>query len=50
MKIKLDVKTVAGLALAKDRAEDFAWDSELEGFGLRLRRRRDGGVLRTWAT
>jgi integrase len=49
MKLKLDIKTVAGLALAKGRSEDFAWDTELEGFGLRLRRKRDGGVLRTWA-
>jgi hypothetical protein len=49
MKLKLDAKTVAGLALGKGRNEDFAWDSELEGFGLRLRRKRDGGVLRTWA-
>jgi integrase len=49
MKLKLDTKTVAGLALAKGRGEDFAWDTELEGFGLRLRRRRDGDLLRTWA-
>jgi integrase len=49
MKLKLDTKTVASLALAKGRGEDFAWDTELEGFGLRLRRRRDGGLQRTWA-
>jgi integrase len=48
MKLKLDTKTVAGLALPKGRSEDFAWDAELEGFGLRLRRRRDGGLLRNW--
>src|SRR5262249_45041740 len=28
--------------------EDFAWDADLEGFGLRLRRRVNGGLLRTW--
>jgi integrase len=49
VKLKLDTKTVAALALAKGRPEEFAWDAELEGFGLRLRRRRDGGLLRTWA-
>jgi integrase len=49
MKLKLDAKTIAGLALAKGRDEEFAWDTELEGFGLRLRRRTDGGLLRTWA-
>jgi integrase len=38
MKLKLDQKTVAGLALEAGRNEDFAWDTELEGFGLRLRR------------
>jgi integrase len=48
MKLKLDPKTVATLTLAKGRGEDFAWDTELEGFGLRLRRKRDGRVLRTW--
>src|SRR5262245_36975888 len=38
MKLKLDAKTVAGLALGMGRGEDFAWDSDLIGFGLRLRR------------
>jgi integrase len=38
MKLKLDTKTIAGLELAKGRREDFAWDTEIEGFGLRLRR------------
>ncbi len=28
--------------------EIFAWDTELEGFGLRLRCRRNGGLRRTW--
>jgi integrase len=49
MKLRLDTKTVAGLALGKGKDEEFAWDLETEGFGLRVRRRRDGGLLRTWA-
>src|SRR5262245_13789376 len=47
MKLKLDAKTITGLALAKGRDEDFAWDTELEGFGLRLRR-GVGDVRRTY--
>jgi integrase len=47
MKLKLDTKTIAGLALAKGRNEDFAWDTELEGFGFRLRRGA-GGLRRTY--
>src|SRR5215831_11012235 len=38
MKLKLDTKAVASLTLGKGQNEDFAWDTELEGFGLRLRR------------
>jgi integrase len=49
MKLKLDAKTVGGLALAKGVAEEFCWDTELPGYGLRLRRRGDGGILRTYA-
>jgi integrase len=48
MKLKLDTKTIARLALKQGESELFAWDSELTGFGLRLRRRHDGGVLRSW--
>jgi integrase len=47
MKLKLDTKTVAGLALAKGRDEEIAWDTDLEGFGLRLRR-GVGDVRRTY--
>ena len=50
MKLKLDAKTVDALVLPKGRSEDFAWDAELENFGLRLRRRRNGDVLRNWVT
>jgi integrase len=38
MKLRLDQKTVANLTLEAGRNEDFAWDTELESFGLRLRR------------
>ena len=48
VKLNLNTKTVTALALAKGRAEEFAWDTDLEGFALRLRRRRDGKVLRSW--
>jgi integrase len=48
MKLKLDSRTVDGLALPKGKAEEFAWDTELEGFACRLRRRRDGNLQRTW--
>jgi integrase len=50
MKLRLDAKTATALVLPKGKAEDFAWDAELEGFGLRLRRRTDGGTLRNWVT
>jgi integrase len=50
MKLHLDAKTTAALMLPKGRPEAFAWDADLEGFGLRLRlrRRTDGGLLRNW--
>jgi integrase len=49
MKLKLDAKTTAGMTLGSGRSEEFCWDTELEGYGLRLRRRRNGGgLLRTW--
>jgi integrase len=38
MRLKLDIKSLASFTLAEGRNEDFAWDTELEGFGLRLRR------------
>jgi integrase len=47
MKLKLDNKVINALVLAKGRSEDFAWDAELENFGLRLRRGADG-VRRTY--
>ena len=48
MKIKLDARTIAALQLPAGKDEDFAWDTELENFGLRLRRRTDGGLSRSF--
>jgi integrase len=48
VKLRLDVKTISALQLPKGKGEDFAWDTELEGFGLRLRRRASGGLMRTF--
>ena len=48
VKIKLDARTISALQLPPGRDEDFAWDTELENFGLRLRRRADGGLSRTF--
>jgi integrase len=48
MMLKLDARTVAGLALARGKNEEFCWDTELEGYGLRLRRRSDGSLRRSW--
>jgi integrase len=50
MKLKLDAKTIPALVLPKGRADEICWDAELEGFGIRLRRRNDGGLLRNWVT
>jgi integrase len=48
MKLKLDAKAT-GLTPDEGKAEVFVWDTELIGFGLRVRRRRhDGMILRTW--
>ena len=49
MKLKLDAKTIPALVLPKGRRRNLL-DAELEGFGLRLRRRADGGLLRNWVT
>jgi integrase len=48
VKIKLDTKTISTLALPPGRADEIHWDAELEGFGLRLRRRADGGLTRNF--
>jgi integrase len=48
VKIKLDARTIAALQLAAGKNEEIFWDSELENFGLRLRRRSDGSLSRTF--
>ena len=50
MKLRLDAKTIPALVLPKGRADEICWDAELEGFGLRLRRRSSGDTLRNWVT
>jgi integrase len=47
MKLKLDQHTVNTRTLAKGESEEFIWDTELENFGLRLRRSARG-VRRTY--
>ena len=47
MKLKLDAKTVAALTLPNGKDEEFFWDTELENFGVRLRRFARG-VLRNY--
>jgi hypothetical protein len=46
--VKLYAKTVAALTLPPGKADHFEWDTELSGFGYRLRRGSGGKVLRTW--
>jgi integrase len=48
MKAKLDAKTIATLTLPKGKGEAFLWDTEITGFGYRLRRAADGGLLRSY--
>jgi integrase len=49
MKLKLDARSVTSLKLDEGKAEEFFWDVDLSGFGLRVRRRRhDGMILRSW--
>jgi integrase len=56
-KMKLDARTIRAVSQANHpawnspagpRTELFCWDSEVEGFGLRLRRHSDGSLMRTW--
>ena len=47
MRLKLDTRSISGLALDEGARELFAWDTDLTGFGLKLWRKRNGsGVLR----
>ena len=41
-------KTAAALVLPTGRNDEICWDADLEGFGLRLRQRSGGGLLRNW--
>jgi integrase len=45
--MRLDTKTIAGLALPPGKSEQFHWDDELKGYGFRLRQ-RGGRLHRTW--
>jgi len=45
--MRLDAKSIAGLTLPSGKAEQFFWDEELRGFGLRLRL-RGNRLHRTW--
>jgi integrase len=38
MRLKLDSKAIAKLALPPDQDEQFYWDTDLSGFGLRMRK------------
>jgi hypothetical protein len=38
MKLKLTPQSVAALQLPPDKNEDWVWDTDTEGFGIRLRR------------
>jgi integrase len=49
MKHKLTQQIVNTLTLAKDRDEEFVWDTDLEGFGVRLRRSA-GGVRKSFVS
>jgi integrase len=42
--MKLTIRSTAGLKLADDKSEQFVWDSDVPGFGIRLR--QEGA--RTW--
>jgi integrase len=47
VKLKLDGKAISR-ELTTGLIEEFLWDTELEGFGLRIRRRRNGELQRTY--
>jgi integrase len=48
MGIVLNRKTVAQLTLPEGRTEQFFWDEELKGFGVRFRIAHDGKLMRSW--
>ena len=38
MRMKLDARAVAGLALPEGKDEEIFWDVKLDGYGYRMRR------------
>jgi integrase len=46
--MKLSDKTIATLTLPADKKDVIHFDSDLRGFGLRLRRGADGRTMRSW--
>jgi hypothetical protein len=47
VKLKIDAAAIAR-CLAADQDEEILWDTELEGFGLRIRRRSNDELQRTY--
>jgi integrase len=48
MKVKLTKASASTLALPEGKADVIHFDTEVPGFGLRLRRSPSGGVISTW--
>ncbi len=48
MNVKLTNETLAALALPAGKTDHIEFDGDLPGFGVRLRRGRDGSVKRSW--
>jgi integrase len=48
MEQKLDAKTIPQLQLAEGRTEEIFWDTELKGYGYRLRQGRNRRLHRSW--
>jgi integrase len=46
--MRLTKDTVAALAMPAGKDDHIEWDEDLPGFGVRLRRRPDGGVSKNW--
>jgi integrase len=50
MRLRLDARTTANIGLPAGKTEEIYWDTDVKGFGLRVRRTGDGGLVRTWIT
>jgi integrase len=48
MKMRLDTRAIAGVTLDEGERERFCWDTDLTGFGLKIWRKRNGSILRTF--